>query len=140
MTSRCSGPTAVLGRENEVRADLAQLHGARVFVTQWLAKGWADRPDRHADVVLIFVELLTNAIVASPPNGTVRFSVRSTARGIAVRIVNQNTGLNPIEVQSMPEPDAVSGRGLALAQHYADLLEIHAAGAVVDISAHFHHR
>ncbi len=89
------------------------------------------------DITLVFVELLTNAIEASLPDSSVHYFLHDDRREIVMRFLNSNAHRTPVELSSMPEPDAESGRGLALAARAADRLHIHWTEDSVEVSAHF---
>ena len=129
---------AVTGLRRTVTTDLGRLDSERETVRQWLdQRGHIDAVRLH-DIVLVFTELLANAIEAAPQSPTVEYRLELGSNSVTVRVLNHNDAQTPIDFRTMPGPFALEGRGLALAMHYADHLEIHSAGDLVDITAEFH--
>ncbi len=107
----------------------------------WL-QGWADDVgigfgQRRDEMQMVLMELLTNAIEASASSAPVVCELMSDDKNLGLRVMNANPSGNPVEIRKMPEPYALRGRGLALAQEMSDHLEISAVGSQVDISAYF---
>lgn len=119
-------------------ADLAELAPSRHRLSDWLADRLGADHKRLDDIVLLFSELLANAIAGSPAEGEIRFSYASDCQGIKLRVVNQNDAEVPLPLGVMPESDADRGRGLALVEEFADRTERKTSGRQVDISARFY--
>ena len=122
---------------HRIRTDPAELADARSALDAWLEAHCVDWSARRDDIRLVFVELLTNAIDASSADGSVTFTFTDRGQEVVLRFQNKNDSLTPVELRSMPDPLVTEGRGLALAQVFADRLDIHALGEYVDITAHF---
>lgn len=120
-----------------VPASLNELVAGRVALKRWLGDRKSEWPPPTDSMMLVFTELLTNAIEASGPDGTVSYAFQDNGCEIALRFVNTNPKSGAVELRSMPDAMATSGRGLALAQQFSDRLDINSLGAVVDIAAHF---
>ncbi len=125
--------------EGSMPADLVNLSAARSVVTSWLT----DRVNQQEidDIVLVFNELLANAINAAAPHDSIQYRVESKApRGadqIRVTVTNFRAETGWINTCAMPEPDAEGGRGLPLAETYSDKLEILLALDRVEVTATF---
>ncbi len=121
----------------EVQATLGCLREGRRELRSWLGQFPGLSPSRCEEITLVFVELLTNAVEASYPTDTVRYAFDRRGRELSLRFENENPFGRSVELRSMPDPFAVEGRGLALAQQLADRVDIQAMGESVVISAHF---
>lgn len=115
---------------------LEHVGAQRRLLAQWLSDERSG-DQRSGDIVLVFSELLTNAVEASPANAKISFCARRTTGEITVTVLNERSTLQTIEPQPMPKPAAEAGRGLALAEAYSDKLEIHASVDTVEVSATF---
>ncbi len=120
-----------------IEANLQELSASRSDLTDWLESLGCVSSARAFEIALVFGELLTNAIEASNPSQTVDYRFHCDHAKIGVRVVNPNPGTSVVELQSMPDPLNESGRGLALAQEYADRLNLIELGSDVDIEALF---
>ncbi len=121
-----------------VAADLAELAPSRHRLSDWLTIRLGAGHKRQEDIVLVFAELLANAIKASPAQDEIRYSYSSDCQGIKLRVVNQNNGEVPVLLGTMPEPDADEGRGLPLVHQFADRVELNTTGREVNLSVHFY--
>ncbi len=125
--------------EGSIRADLVNLSATRSAVASWLT----DRVNQLEidDIVLVFSELLANAINAAAPHDSVEYRVESDAsRGVnqlRVTVTNFRVETGLINTCAMPEPDAEGGRGLPIAEMYSDSLEILLALDRVEVTATF---
>ena len=88
-------------------------------------------------MLLVFTELLANAIEASATDATITYGFADNGCGISLRFVNTNPARGAVKLRSMPCATATSGRGLALVQEFSDRLDINSLGVEVDIAAHF---
>ena len=120
-----------------ITADLAELGPSRNRLSYWLAGRIGPDHEQIMDITLVFSELLTNAIEGSPRGEEVSYSYIDDADSITIRIVNQNLGEVPVMGDSMPEPEALAGRGLVLAQQLADQVIFSVAGRQVEVTAQF---
>lgn len=120
-----------------ISADLAELGPSRNRLSDWLAGRIGAEHEQIMDITLVFSELLTNAIEGSPRGDEVSYSYSDDAELITIRIVNQNVGEVPVMRESMPEPEALAGRGLVLAQELADRVVLSIAGRQVEVTAQF---
>ncbi len=118
-------------------ATLGELGPARACLVEWLTALGDVSSVRGNDVMLVFVELLANAIEASRSSDAVAYSFSSTPTELVVRVENPNPFGQSVEVHTMPDPTAEGGRGLALAQQLSDRVDIDRMGGLVSISAHF---
>ena len=116
-------------------ADLASIGGGRSQLSTWLTGRTDD--DRIGDIVLVFSELLTNAVDAAPVETEVRFWAKESAGQITVTVVNFRSELGAVLPRTMPNPEAECGRGLALAEVYSDKLEILLDIDVIEVCATF---
>ncbi len=121
----------------EVPATLRSLGDGRRELGSWLGQFPGLSAGRCEEITLVFVELLANAVEASYPTDLVRYAFDRRGSELSLRVENDNPFGRSVELHSMPDPFAVEGRGLALAQQLADRVEINALGSSVIVSAHF---
>ncbi|NNF54672.1 MAG: ATP-binding protein [Acidimicrobiales bacterium] len=135
-TEASAGRPTLVG---SIQADLVNLSATRNAVESWLT----DRVNQQAieDIVLVFNELLSNAINAAAPQDSVQYRVGSDgprgANQIRVTVTNFRVETGWINTCAMPEPEAEGGRGLPLAEMYSDSLEILLALDRVEVTATF---
>lgn len=120
-----------------VPARLDTLGESRSRLTKWLSRIGPVDEERCDCMRLVLVELLANAIEASSTESVVTYEFTLANGEMAMRVANLNMTGSPIELRSMPRATATDGRGLALAQEYAERVDITAAGDSVDITAFF---
>lgn len=118
-------------------ADLSLMRFYRTKLDEWLCERSPNSDVRHHEILLVFTELLANAVKASQPAATISISWSRGRNSTTLRCVNSNPRSTAVELRTMPEPLSESGRGLAIAELHASRLEIHSAGGTVDISAVF---
>ncbi len=116
-------------------AELANIGGGRTQLSRWLDGRVAQ--DQIGDIVLVFSELLTNAVDAAPAETEVAYFAAATAQQIKLTVVNSRSELGPVLPVAMPNPEAECGRGLALAEVYSDKLEILMNLDVIEVCATF---
>ncbi len=135
--SREDGAVAGSSPRFVVPANMHQLRPGRDALRHWLSTLLGVSTTREDEMVLVFMELLANAIEACRPSDLVAYSFLADSKTLVVRVENPNPFEQSVELRKMPDPNAQSGRGLALAQHYADRVDIDWMGGSVSISAHF---
>ncbi len=116
------------------------LAKSREGFADWLRTSSSLDATRHDDAILVFAELMANAINAAGEHDIVSYSFDNAEDEVVVRVLNPNPQQSVVEFRSMPDPFATEGRGLALAQAFADRIDLHNIGGVVDVSAHFAHQ
>lgn len=113
---------------SSVPADLRHLSPARAEVTRWLADRTST--EQIEDIVLVFSELLTNAIAATGSQEPVEYGIETfvgfgpAPRHLRLTVTNHRLAASSIACGPMPAPTAEDGRGLALAEMFADNLQI----------------
>ena len=86
------------------------------------------RGEAGQEVTLVCTELFVNAVEASGPDGQVTLVVTEEPGQIAVEVADDGPGFTAPPSFDMPEPDATSGRGLALVELIAGPVVIRRRG------------
>ncbi len=120
-----------------IPASLDQLSPARRHLQAWLAGLDLVPTEQCEAAALVFVELLTNGIDAAGAGSEIHYSFHAAPDELVLQVINGNPSGGAVQLRSMPDALATSGRGLALAQEFADRLDIHSAGAFVHVDAVF---
>lgn len=109
------------------------LGALRAFIRDFAGRqGLA--PDRVADLVLAANEVVTNSLRYG--GGTCRLRVWRDGPGVVCEFADKGHITDPLVGRLAPAPTASSGRGLWLANHLCDLVQIRSspAGTVVRLS------
>jgi len=110
---------------------------ARRFVRQELSEQRSDIP-AHAvdDLVLATSELVTNAISYST-GGTVRVAVERGRGSVSVAVTSAGMApdVGPVDAWEQPEPQALTGRGLAIVREVSDSVLVGRADGMLTIRA-----
>ncbi len=102
------------------------LSGARAFVRYNAGdRGLAD--DRLDDLVLAANEVVTNSLRHG--GGTCRISVWDDDRSVVCEVRDVGVITDPMVGRLAPAPNAASGRGLWLANHLCDLVQVRSSQA-----------
>ena len=136
--SRPNSPDEASGQsalDGSLPANLASLGEGRALLSAWLEARAAQ--EQVFDMVLVFSELLANAIDASPSEAPVRLCARKSNGQITIKVINHRSELGGVAAGPMPDPEAEGGRGLALAEVYSDKLEILLDLDIIEVSATF---
>ena len=113
---------------SSVPADLRHLSPARAEVTHWLSDRTSS--EQVEDIVLVFSELLTNAITGTASQEQVEYGIETfvgfgpAPRHLRLTVTNHRLAAGSITCGPMPAPTSEDGRGLALAEMFADNLQI----------------
>lgn len=118
----------------ELEADTSQVAFARRFVRGVLADGVG--ADVLGDLQLIVSELFSNA-VEHGDNTTVRVGVTQSDdfAAVSVRSDGSSHGVRPPDDWRVPDPEAITGRGLGIVREIADDVTVERDGDIVTITA-----
>lgn len=105
--------------EIDLAAEKASIPGARLVVAEALYDEQLDA-DVVADLLIVVSELVTNAVVHGVGTA-VQLAVRDAGDCIEITVVSRcRADVDPVPGWTMPPPEAIGGRGLALVRALAD--------------------
>lgn len=104
-------------------------------VVRRLASAWAEAVSAEpGDLPLIVTELLSNAVNASPPDGSVIVRLDRDPDAWSVTVVDEGPGFRTGSL-AIPGPDAIRGRGLALVNQLVDAVVVERVDGLTVVTA-----
>lgn len=107
-----------------------QLRVVRRLASAW-AEAVAAEPD---DLPLIVTELLSNAVNASPPDGSVIVRLERDPDAWSVTVVDEGPGFRTGSL-AIPPAEATRGRGLALVNQLVDAIVVERVDGLTVVTA-----
>jgi anti-sigma regulatory factor (Ser/Thr protein kinase) len=110
--------------------DDRRLRGCRAFVERHAARARLG-VERSAEFAVAVNEIATNSVVHGGGSGTLR--TWQDGRDLICEVADNGMITDPLEGRRRPRPDATHGRGLWLANHLCDLVQVRSGPAGVRV-------